>query len=41
MTMCLAVTPLALFGVVGLSGMSLDIIAAPAANVRFHWGSTR
>lgn len=33
MTICLALTPLALFGLVGLLRMPLDIIAAPAANV--------
>jgi len=38
MTICLAVTPLALFGVVGLSRMPLDIIAAPAANVALPLG---
>jgi predicted RND superfamily exporter protein len=38
MTVCLAVTPLALFGVVGLFRMPLDIIAAPAANVALPLG---
>ena len=38
MTVCLAVTPLALFGIVGLSRMPLDIIAAPAANVALPLG---
>lgn len=38
MTVCLAITPLALFGVVGLSRMPLDIIAAPAANVALPLG---
>jgi predicted RND superfamily exporter protein len=38
MTVCLAVTPLALFGVVGLLRMPLDIIAAPAANVALPLG---
>ena len=38
MTMCLALTPLALFGIVGLSRMPLDIIAAPAANVALPLG---
>jgi predicted RND superfamily exporter protein len=38
MTVCLGVTPLALFGVVGLSRMPLDIIAAPAANVALPLG---
>lgn len=38
MTVCLALTPLALFGIVGLSRMPLDIIAAPAANVALPLG---
>jgi predicted RND superfamily exporter protein len=38
MTLCLAVTPFALFGFVGLSRMPLDIIAAPAANVALPLG---
>jgi predicted RND superfamily exporter protein len=38
MTVCLAVTPLALFGIIGLSRMPLDIIAAPAANVALPLG---
>jgi predicted RND superfamily exporter protein len=38
MTLCLAVTPLAVFGLVGLSRMPLDIIAAPAANVALPLG---
>jgi predicted RND superfamily exporter protein len=38
MTLCLAVTPLALFGIVGLSRMPLEIIAAPAANVALPLG---
>jgi uncharacterized protein len=38
MTMCLALTPLALFGIIGLSRMPLDIIAAPAANVALPLG---
>jgi uncharacterized protein len=38
MTVCLAVTPLALFGLVGLVRMPLDIIAAPAANVALPLG---
>ncbi|MBI4265397.1 MAG: MMPL family transporter [Acidobacteria bacterium] len=38
MTACLAVTPLALFGLVGLARMPLDIIAAPAANVALPLG---
>jgi predicted RND superfamily exporter protein len=38
MTVCLAVTPLALFGIVGLARMPLDIIAAPAANVALPLG---
>jgi uncharacterized protein len=37
-TICLAVTPLALFGIVSLSRMPLDIIAAPAANVALPLG---
>jgi predicted RND superfamily exporter protein len=38
MTACLAITPFVLFGIVGLSGMPLDIIAAPAANVALPLG---
>ena len=38
MLACLAVTPLALFGIVGLTRMPLDIIAAPAANVALPLG---
>jgi predicted RND superfamily exporter protein len=38
MIVCLAVTPLALFGMVALSRMPLDIIAAPAANVALPLG---
>lgn len=38
MSICLAVTPLALFGMVGLFRMPLDIIAAPAANVALPLG---
>lgn len=38
MTLCMALTPLALFGLVGLSRMPLDIIAAPAANVALPLG---
>jgi predicted RND superfamily exporter protein len=38
MTLCLAVTPFALFGIVGLARMPLDIIAAPAANVALPLG---
>jgi predicted RND superfamily exporter protein len=38
MAACLAVTPLALFGIVGLARMPLDIIAAPAANVALPMG---
>ena len=34
MTLCLAITPLSLFGLVGLFRMPLDIIAAPAAITR-------
>jgi uncharacterized protein len=38
MTVCLAVTPFALFGLIGLLRMPLDIIAAPAANVALPLG---
>jgi predicted RND superfamily exporter protein len=38
MTVCLAVTPFALFGLVGLWRMPLDIISAPAANVALPLG---
>ena len=38
MTLCLAITPLSLFGVVGLFKMPLDIISAPAANVALPMG---
>jgi uncharacterized protein len=38
MTVCLALTPFALFGLVGLSRMPLDIISAPAANVALPLG---
>jgi predicted RND superfamily exporter protein len=38
MIVCLGVTPLALFGLVGLARMPLDIIAAPAANVALPLG---
>ena len=38
MLACLAITPLILFGLVGLVGMPLDIIAAPAANVALPLG---
>ena len=38
MTLCLAITPFSLFGVVGLFGMPLDIISAPAANVALPLG---
>ena len=38
MTACLAVTPFALFGVVGIARMPLDIISAPAANVALPLG---
>jgi predicted RND superfamily exporter protein len=38
MVLCLAVTPLLLFGPVGLRGMPLDIISAPAANVALPLG---
>ena len=38
MTLCLAITPFSLFGVVGLFRMPLDIISAPAANVALPLG---
>ena len=38
MTACLAITPFVLCGLVGLSRMPLDIIAAPAANVALPLG---
>ena len=38
MTACLALVPLALFGLVAIIGMQLDIIAAPAANVALPMG---
>jgi predicted RND superfamily exporter protein len=38
MTLCLAITPFTLFGLVGLAGMPLDIISAPAANVALPMG---
>jgi predicted RND superfamily exporter protein len=38
MTICLVLTPLALFGMVGLFRMPLDIISAPAANVALPLG---
>lgn len=38
MTLCLAITPFSLFGVVGLFKMPLDIISAPAANVALPMG---
>jgi predicted RND superfamily exporter protein len=38
MAVCLAMTPLMLFGAVGLLGTPLDIIAAPAANVALPLG---
>jgi predicted RND superfamily exporter protein len=38
MTLCLAITPLSLFGLVGLFKMPLDIISAPAANVALPMG---
>lgn len=37
-TLCLAITPFTLFGLVGLIGMPLDIISAPAANVALPMG---
>lgn len=38
MAFCLGLTPLILFGAVGLLGMPLDIISAPAANVALPLG---
>lgn len=38
MLVCLAITPFVLFGLVGLFGMPLDIISAPAANVALPLG---
>lgn len=38
MAFCLALTPFMLFGAVGLLGMPLDIISAPAANVALPLG---
>jgi predicted RND superfamily exporter protein len=38
MTLCLAITPLSLFGLVGFFKMPLDIISAPAANVALPMG---
>ena len=38
MTLCLAITPFSLFGMVGLLGMPLDIISAPAGNVALPLG---
>jgi predicted RND superfamily exporter protein len=38
MALCLAATPFLLFGVVGLRGMPVDIISAPAANVALPLG---
>jgi predicted RND superfamily exporter protein len=38
MGLCLLLTPLVLFGAVGLVGMPLDIISAPAANVALPLG---
>jgi predicted RND superfamily exporter protein len=38
MVFCLALTPFLLFGAVGLLGMPLDIICAPAANVALPLG---
>jgi predicted RND superfamily exporter protein len=38
MTLCLALTPFTLFGLVALLRMPLDIIAAPAANVALPLG---
>jgi predicted RND superfamily exporter protein len=38
MVVCLAITPMILFGLVGAVGMPLDIISAPAANVALPLG---
>jgi predicted RND superfamily exporter protein len=38
MIVCLALTPFALFGLVALAGMPVDIISAPAANVALPLG---
>lgn len=38
MTFCLALVPFALYGLVALTGMRLDIISAPAANVALPMG---
>ena len=38
MALCLAVTPLLVFGMVGLLGMPVDVISAPAANVALPLG---
>jgi predicted RND superfamily exporter protein len=38
MVFCLALTPMILFGLVGLIGIPLDIISAPAANVALSLG---
>lgn len=38
MTLCLGVVPITLYGIVGLTGMRLDIISAPAANVALPMG---
>jgi predicted RND superfamily exporter protein len=38
MVVCLAVTPFILFDLVGVFGMELDIISAPAANVALPFG---
>jgi predicted RND superfamily exporter protein len=38
MVLCLALTPFLLFGLVGLRGMPIDIISAPAANVALPLG---
>jgi predicted RND superfamily exporter protein len=38
MILCLALTPFALFGLVALAGMPVDIISAPAANVALPLG---
>jgi uncharacterized protein len=38
MVLCLGITPFLLFGLVGLRGMPVDIISAPAANVALPLG---
>lgn len=38
MTLCLAATPLVLFGAMGFAGLPIDIISSPAANVAIGMG---